>query len=796
MVVMGADHAARQRLDPRRDTPGDFDRMAQAGPDLGEVIGELNAARARSRALTSNGETRLLSGPGQDALALIRAAAPDIRVPGEAVAIAINMTPRKPVTLDEAGLYANSGGYYLLDGLEPGVKLDPGGYHLAALAPRPADDVAAAPLDAAARMAARAPRIAIEAVTPSVDGGRFPARFCVGEQVTVEADLICDGHDMLAAEIRWQEPGDSAGSWHAARMRPIGNDRWQAALPLRRMGVHRVTVEAWKDVFATYRDELSKKFAAGLDVTLEVEEGRLLIGRTEAGAGAQREALAAIGLAVLEGDLAGKVALLLSDETAALMRDADRRAFATWLDPALPIEAERTAARFASWYEIFPRSMSGDANRHGTFDDVIAQLPRIRDMGFDVLYFPPIHPIGTVNRKGRNNTLTPGPDDPGSPYGIADHTAIHAQLGSFADFQRLRDAALAQGLELALDFAIQCAPDHPWLTEHKGWFDWRPDGSIRYAENPPKKYQDIVNVDFYTDESVDSLWAALCEVVLFWCDQGVRIFRVDNPHTKPLPFWHWMITEVRARHPDALFLAEAFTKPKMMNRLAKVGFSQSYTYFTWRNTKAELQAYLTELTTGPARDFFRPNFFVNTPDINPVFLQQSGRPGHLIRAALAATLAGLWGVYCGFELCEATPLPGREEYLDSEKYQIRVWDWDRPGNIVPDITRLNWIRRLNPALQTHLGVTFLNASNGQILYFEKATPDRGNVVLVAINLDPHNVQEAMFEAPLWRWELPDHASLLVDDLVFDQAYVWSGKMQHVRLDPATNPYAIWRVRPV
>ena len=442
--------------------------------------------------------------------------------------------------------------------------------------------------------------------------------------------------------------------------------------------------------------------------------------------------------------------------------------------------------------------MSDDESRHGSFADVEKHLPRIAGMGFDVLYFPPISPIGRTNRKGRNNTLTPAPDDPGSPYAIGSedggHDALHPMLGSLADFQHLRESARAHGLELAIDFAIQCSPDHPWLKQHPGWFDWRPDGTIRYAENPPKRYEDIVNVDFYARDAVPELWLALCDVVLFWAGQGIRLFRVDNPHTKPLPFWQWMIGEVRARYPDAVFLAEAFTRPKVMYRLAKIGFSQSYTYFTWRNSKRELEAYLTELDTEPPRDFFRPHFFVNTPDINPPFLQTSGRPGFLIRAALAATLSGLWGVYNGFELCETAAVPGKEEYLDSEKYQLRAWDWDRPGNIVSEITALNRIRRQNPALQTHRRVRFLTARNDAVLYYEKATPDRANVVLVAVSLDPQQAQDADFDLPLWHWRLPDEASLSGHDLLTGDRFTWHGKTQHIRLTPE-RPYAIWRASP-
>jgi starch synthase (maltosyl-transferring) len=461
---------------------------------------------------------------------------------------------------------------------------------------------------------------------------------------------------------------------------------------------------------------------------------------------------------------------------------------------------DRPQAEHAVWYELFPRSQTDDPSRHGTFVDVIGQLPRIREMGFDVLYFPPIHPIGLKNRKGRNNSLKAGPDDFGSPYAIGGmeggHDALHPLLGTAEDFRRLVAAARENGLEIALDFAIQCSLDHPWLRDHPGWFRHRPDGSIKYAENPPKKYEDIVNVDFHAEEAMPDLWLALRDVILHWVGEGVRTFRVDNPHTKPLPFWQWMIADIRGRHPDVLFLSEAFTRPKMMLRLAKVGFSQSYTYFTWRNTKQELTDYLTELTTTEAADFFRPHFFVNTPDINPVFLQTAGRPGFLIRAALAATLSGLWGVYSGFELCEAAPLPGREEYLDSEKYEIRVRDFRAPGNIVAEITALNRIRRAHPALHSHLGVRFYNAFNDQILLYGKTTAPGREMILVAVNLDPHQPREAAFEVPLWEWNLPDDGSIAVEDLMNGSRFVWTGKQQHMRLDPAALPFAIWRLTPV
>ena len=642
-----------------------------------------------------------------------------------------------------------------------------------------------------------APRLALENPAPCVEGGRFPAKRLVGEQVEVQVDVIGDGHDQFAAVLRWQGPDD--GEWQETSLRPLGNDRWAASLPLSRLGVHRYQIQAWRDVFATFRDELSKKVAAGVPVALELQEGLLLVEKAVA---RSKEPLRTALRTIVKPAVCKNRNLLrgalLSPELAELMRAADERPFAVELPTPVPIRAERQGAAFASWYEVFPRSLSDDPARHGTFRDVERHLPRIAAMGFDALYFPPIHPIGHTNRKGRNNALRAGPDDPGSPYAIGSeeggYETVHPELGTLEDFRHLREAAAAHGLELALDFAIQTSPDHPWLKQHPEWFQRRPDGSLRYAENPPKKYEDIHNVEFYSPDGAPGLWLALRDAVMFWAEQGVRLFRVDNPHTKPLPFWEWMIEDVQARFPDAVFLAEAFTRPKVMYRLAKVGFSQSYTYFTWRHTKREFEDYLTELTQGPQREFLRPHFFVNTPDINPYFLQTSGRPGFLIRAALAATLSGLWGVYNGFELCEAAPVPGKEEYLDSEKYEIRAWDWDRPGNIVAEIAQLNEIRRRNPALQSHLGLTFLPASNGQVLYFEKATPDRDNVVLAAISLDPFNEQRSGIEVPFWRFGLAQGAPLAAADLVTGVAQRWPGGWRDVVLTPA-RPYALWRVSP-
>jgi starch synthase (maltosyl-transferring) len=632
---------------------------------------------------------------------------------------------------------------------------------------------------------ATAPRIAIEAVSPAVDGGRFAVKRRLGDWVEVEVDLISDGHEALAGKLLWR--AEDAAEWQEAPLRLINNDRWTARFRLARLGRYVYTVEAWRDEFGTFQADLRKKQAAGRDLAQEIAEGRALVSRL-----APR--LAPRLVASLEDDPLG---VLLDAGTAEIVAQADHRPFLVHYEPMIPVDAERDAAAFASWYELFPRSQSGDPGRHGTFDDVIARLPAIRDMGFDVLYFPPIHPIGRTNRKGRNNALTAAEGDPGSPYAIGaaegGHDAIHPELGTLDDFRRLIAAAEAQGMEVALDFAIQCSPDHPWLREHRAWFAWRPDGSVKYAENPPKTYEDIVNVDFYAEGAIPGLWLALRDVVQFWIDQGVRIFRVDNPHTKPLPFWQWMIADIRARHPDAIFLAEAFTRPKMMYRLAKVGFSQSYTYFTWRNSAAEMREYLTELTTTAPRDFFRPHFFVNTPDINPVFLQESGRAGFLIRAALAATLSGLWGVYSGFELCEAAALPGREEYLDSEKYEIRAWDWQRPGNIIDVITRLNAIRRANPALQSHLNVQFLPSTDPDVLVFAKSVA--GNVVVVAVSFDPHGARETDIVVPASLWNSTGDFALTGTDLLAGHDFPWRTGQTHIGLSPA-QPFLIWRLRPV
>ncbi|KPF67678.1 hypothetical protein IP69_12935 [Bosea sp. AAP35] len=755
---------------------------AQSGGDLGEAIIAANVAAAT---LEGAGGTLRVLEDGADLAIILRTHGKTGRL------VLLNRDPINSAPVDVARL---AGAFGKVPADQSVDRLPPAWGAVVALEEgAPIRSATPAAPDDRADLASQ--RIAIEAVSPSVDGGRFAAKRSVGDLVVVTADIFSDGHEVLAADVLWRAEDETG--WSRAPMAPVVNDRWQGEFPLLRTGRYLFAVEAWWSEYGTFRRDLGKKFDAGLDIALENTEGRLILEKFAAVAAPEDKAVIDAHLARMGASQAENAAILLSDALAIAMTRADPRPHATGADMHFPIEADREGAAFSSWYELFPRSITDDPARHGTFRDVIGRLPAVQAMGFDVLYFPPIHPIGKTNRKGRNNTLTPGPDDPGSPYAIGSadggHEAIHPELGSREDFRALVREAAAHGLEIALDFAIQCAPDHPWLKDHPGWFQWRPDGSMRYAENPPKKYQDIVNVDFYAGDAIPGLWLALRDVVQGWVDEGVRIFRVDNPHTKPFPFWEWLIADIRSRDPGVLFLAEAFTRPKVMYRLGKVGFSQSYTYFTWRNTKAELTAYLSELNQAPARDVFRPHFFVNTPDINPVFLQNSGRPGFLIRAALAATLSGLWGVYSGFELCESDPVPGKEEYLDSEKYEIKPRDWQAPGNIIAEITRLNQIRRSHRALQSHLGLTFYNAFDDNILYFGKRAPGGGDIILVAVNLDPFQAHGAGIELPLWEFGLPDDASVAVEDLMTGERFAWHGKSQTIHLDPNALPFSIWRI---
>ena len=802
-VPMGFEYATRRPFDAARATPEDLRRaQADAPCDLSEDVAEANDLLDGMAAQNVNGAVRQLSASSAPATALLRCDRPDPRDANRAAVVLINpgLAAPAPLPISLFPLPPQAGAAFsppepLDEGTDAIVPLAPGEVRVLTYAKASAIGQAnhLADLDRAAELATR---IAIESIAPSVPDGDYAVRRVVGEAITVAADIVADGHEVLAAALLWRAADETR--WHREPMTLVENDRWEAVFAPARVGPHLFSVEAWWDVWGTFRHDLHAKHAAGVPVMLEIEEGRrMLDAAAQRSEGPKQDKLSILLRHFEAADEAGRIELLLSDAALAAMRAVDPQDFLVRHAPPVRLDAARPQARFASWYEMFPRSATTDPARHGTFNDVIARLPAIRAMGFDVLYFPPIHPIGHTNRKARNNGLRAEPGDVGSPYAIGSeeggHDAVHPQLGTLEDFRALVAAAKALELEIALDFAIQCSPDHPWLKQHPEWFRWRPDGSLRYAENPPKKYEDIVNPDFYAPLAFPGLWHALRDVVQFWVGQGVRIFRVDNPHTKPMPFWRWMIADIRDRHPDVIFLAEAFTRPKVMYRLAKEGFTQSYTYFTWRNTKQEMTEYLTELNTPPVSDFFRPNFFVNTPDINPPFLQTGGRPAFLIRAALATMLSGLWGMYSGFEICESAPLPGREEYLDAEKYEIRVRDFNAPGNIVAEIAALNRIRREHPALQTHLGVEFYPAFNDQVLLFGKRVPEDREMILVAVSFDPHNAQEADIELPLWEMDQPENGALDATDLMRGHRFTWYGKRQHIRLDPADLPFAIWQV---
>lgn len=634
------------------------------------------------------------------------------------------------------------------------------------------------------------PRFRIEDIFPCIDGGRYPVKRIAGEAVEVWADIFRDGHDVLAAALLWRKEAEN--EWQRAPMRLHGNDRWTGRFTPPDPGWYLFAIEAWTDHYATWRKEFLLKQQAGQDVSLEAREGTQLLTELMPREPAARRAVQAALKAFGTG---GDPALLLDDVIAAAMAKSETRPDRT-RSHVVPLVADRERARSGAWYEMVPRSQSPEPGRHGTFDDCIARVPEIAALGFDVLYLTPIHPIGRVNRKGKNNSLKAGPDDPGSFYAIGSedggHDAVHPELGTIDDFRRLVAACHTHGMEVALDIAVQCSPDHPWLKQHPEWFRTRPDGTFRYAENPPKKYEDILNPDFTCADRI-SLWEALRDVILFWVGHGVKIFRIDNPHTKPLPFWEWMIHDVQSRDPEVLFLAEAFTRPKVMKALAKLGFSQSYTYFTWRTGKDEIQAYLSELAGYPERDFYRPNFFVTTPDINPVQLQ-TGEPWLFkARAALAATLSSNYGIYNGYELIEHEPIPGREEYLNSEKYELKTRDWNKPGNIKDYLRRLNFIRRDNPALLQTADLRFLQVDDANVTGFLKRSVDGGNAIAGAIALSnaPHDFwlhfgPEEIGPADARR---PVRA---IENLVTGERHIveWGGV--RLRIDPASDPAILFR----
>jgi starch synthase (maltosyl-transferring) len=571
----------------------------------------------------------------------------------------------------------------------------------------------------------------IEGVYPCIDSARFAVKRIVGEPIEVWADVYRDGHDVTAAALIWRR--ESEREWRRSQMTHHGNDRWFASFVPEEIGRYFYAIEAWTDEFATWRRGFELKQKAGADVTVDAIEGANLLTKASA-TDPQAAALIARQCELFSQN--GDAAALLADQLKDAVATSQARPDLT-RSQLFPLVIDRPRARYGTWYEMIPRSQGTIPGRHGTFKDCIARLSDVRAMGFDVVYFTPIHPIGRINRKGRNNSVTAAKGDPGSLYAIGaaegGHDAVHPELGTLQDFRDFVAACSSLGMEVALDFAVQCSPDHPWLKQHPRWFKRRPDGSMRYAENPPKKYEDIVNPDF-SSKDAGALGNALRDVILFWIDQGVKIFRVDNPHTKPFRFWEWLIQEVQGRHPDVIFLAEAFTRPKLMKGLAKLGFTQSYTYFTWRTHKSEIEHYLNELTGYPEREFYRPNFFVNTPDILPYHLQ-GGEPWMFkSRVALAGTLSSTYGIYNGFELLEHEPIPGREEYLDSEKYEIKVRDWDKPGNIKPYIAELNRIRRENAALQQTYNLRFVGIDDPNVTAFVKQSVDQSNTVAVAIAL--------------------------------------------------------------
>jgi starch synthase (maltosyl-transferring) len=637
--------------------------------------------------------------------------------------------------------------------------------------------------------------VVIENVAPVVDGGRYPLKREVGDVLEVSADIFKDGHDVLVAFLlhrRLDEQG-----WRETRMRHVDNDRWAGAFTLADNARYVYTLEALADPFRSWLVDLGKRVDAGQDVASELKEGLELVqAATRRARGAARAALQTHARRLEAAPAQAEAVAAVRDTELLELMDAhlDRTA-ATRAPRELEVVADRERARFAAWYEFFPRSC-GPNGRHGTFKDAEAQLDRAAAMGFDVVYLPPIHPIGRTHRKGRNNTLTAAPGDPGSPWAIGGleggHTAVHPDLGTLDDFDRFVQAAGQRGLEVALDFAIQASPDHPWVHEHPEWFFHRPDGTIKYAENPPKKYQDVYPVNFVGDDP-GPLWQEMKAVIDFWIGHGVRTFRVDNPHTKPVRFWEWLIRAVQTTHPDVVFLAEAFTRPKMMKVLAKAGFTQSYTYFTWRNGKQELIDYFTEITTPPVSDYFRGNLWPNTPDILHETLQTGGRPAFKFRVAMAATLSSVYGLYSGYELCENTPFaPGSEEYRDSEKYELKSRDWEAPGNLTDYLTRLNRIRREHPALQRYDNLRFYGADHPTILWYGKALGD--DRVFVAVNLDPFHTHTSLVDVPLVACGLAPDQPYRMHELLTDVVHDWHGPRGYVELDPAREPVQIFALR--
>jgi starch synthase (maltosyl-transferring) len=636
----------------------------------------------------------------------------------------------------------------------------------------------------------------IEDVTPTVDAGRYPLKLPVGSTLDVGANVFRDGHDLVAARVVYLAPGEP--QWRSAPLAYEFNpDRWFGSFRVEQVGRWHYGVEAWPDHFGTWRSELEKRIQGGQDVRPELLVGALLLERYAGllrGEVAEHVRALATTMASEAEPLEARLRAA-RDETLAAEVYGPLEPAELARSPLYEVLVDRPEATFAAWYELFPRSQSRRPGVHGTFADTARRLPEIAALGFDVVYLPPIHPIGVTHRKGKNNSPVAEPGDVGSPWGIGSsaggHTAVHPELGTLEDFDHLVTSANDLGLEIALDIAFQCSPDHPWVKEHPEWFFVRPDGTIRYAENPPKKYEDIYPLNFWCRER-EALWNACRDVFLFWVAHGVKTFRVDNPHTKPFAFWEWVLREVQTAHPDTVFLSESFTRPNRMKALAKLGFNQSYTYFTWKNTAWELRDYFRELTSPPLTSYYRPNCFTNTPDILHEYLQHGGRPAFRVRLVLAATLAPLYGIYSGFELCEGTPVrPGSEEYLNSEKYQLVSRDFNAPGNLKQDIARLNRIRRENPALQTLPNLEFIRSDYEGILAYRRFAP--GNEILVVVNLDPHAGHETMLDVPVDRMGIGENEAYEVFDLLGGSRWVWRGRRNYVKLDPSERVAHVFRV---
>jgi starch synthase (maltosyl-transferring) len=643
-------------------------------------------------------------------------------------------------------------------------------------------------------------RIVIESVTPEIDNGRFSVKRAIGEKVVVEADIYADGHDLLSGLLLYRH--ESEREWTETPLESLNNDRWRADFKVNRLGRYLYTLEAWIDTFGTWSRDLSKKIEADEDIAVDyvigagiIEEAARRLTKDDCrllcdwAAELRREDLKAEHKRKLASD-PGKSQMMF--------RNPDRR-FSVTFSKKLSVVVERPKARVSAWYELFPRSASPESNRHGTLRDCINLLPYVASMGFDILYLPPIHPIGSTHRRGKNNSPQAAANDVGSPWAIGSqeggHKYIHHQLGTFQDFSDLVQSARQHKIEIALDIAFQCSPDHPYVKEHAAWFRWRPDGTVQYAENPPKKYRDIYPFEF-DSEHHQELWEELKSVFLFWIDKGIRIFRVDNPHTKPFEFWEWVIAEIKKDYPETIFLSEAFTRPKIMYRLAKLGFTQSYTYFTWRNTRPELTEYLRELTQSEVREFFWPNFFTNTPDILSEYLQFGGRPAFMTRLILAATLSTSYGIYGpAFELCENVPRePGSEEYLNSEKYEIRYWNRDSSDSLKDFIGRINRIRGSNPAFKNNSSLNFHKVDNEQILCYSKHTEDFSNIALVVVNLDPHHVQAGWVNLDLASIGLDGDLPYQAHDLLTEARYLWQGPRNYVELNPGVVPAHLFVLR--